>query len=90
MHSAILPTNNHAIIAFHAVPGNPGFAASTVMIQDVSFDDASKITELVARHGLSSLVWEPPITQPAAEAAPTPTPPPAAAEPSSSLPDEPT
>lgn len=61
-HSAVLPSQNHAIIATQVIPGNPQFAHLTVKIQDVSFNDALKISAEVARHGLPALVWEPPIT----------------------------
>lgn len=65
LHSAIFPTQNHALLACQVLPGNAQFAQVSVMIQDVSFNDASKISAEVARHGLSPLDWQPPITQPA-------------------------
>lgn len=64
-HSAILPTQNHAIVVANVLPGNPNLAVSAVMIQDVSFNDASKISAEIARHGLPALDWQPPITAPA-------------------------
>jgi len=71
-HAAILPTQNHANIVAHVLPGNPQLAATAVMIQDVSFDDASKISTFVAQHGLAPLDWQPPITQPAQPKPPAP------------------
>lgn len=64
-HSAILPSQNHAHVIMTVLPGNLQLAIAAVMIHDVSFDDASKITSAIARHGLPPLVWEPPITAPA-------------------------
>lgn len=71
MHSAILPTPQHAQAALGVLPGNPHLAISAVMIHNVSRDDALKITALVDRSGLSPLVWEPTLST---NTAPVPTP----------------
>lgn len=64
-HSAVLPTPQHAEVVFRVLPGNPHLAIAAVMIHDVSFDDASKISAAIASVGLSALDWHPPITKPA-------------------------
>lgn len=58
-HSALLPTQNHAVLALNVLPGNPHAAVHAVMLHNVSRDDALKITALVDKHGFSPLVWEP-------------------------------
>ena len=68
MHSAVLPTPNHAVAVLNVIPGNPQLAVNAVMIHNVSLTDALKVTSVVTAQGLSPLAWDPPITQ----AAPTP------------------
>ena len=92
-HSAILWSQHHAQVVMTVLPGNPQLALSSVAIQDVSFNDASKISAEIARHGLPALVWEPPITATAEAKPPVPTEPtpepPLAAEPTPPEPEQP-